>query len=74
MDIQQMKGLGEPVNCFAVASQSGDHLGLVSAFSTRSRADTALAENLHRDRLIVTRAQVWYAANGNVRLWKALPH
>jgi hypothetical protein len=73
MNVQRLNELGRPVNCFAIASQSGNDLGLVSAFSTRSRADIALAENLHPDRLIVTRAQVWYAANGNVRLWKALP-
>lgn len=58
---------------FAVVAKRWGGLFLVSEFSTQDRAEIALAENMDRHPLFVVPADVWFAPNGNVRLWKSAP-
>jgi hypothetical protein len=60
---------GEPM--FAVVAKRWGGLFMVSAFSSQERAEIALAENTDRHPLFVVPAEVWFAPNGNVRLWKS---
>lgn len=61
---------GERSIRFVVAARRPNGLFLAADFSTVGRAEIAIASNMDRDPLEVVCAEVWRAANGNIRMWQ----